>query len=484
MSAGASLLHQQITLGDIIDPEALERVCETFSQLLGTGVTVLDHKGNSLVPIESACLNAAGPEGVEGGRCPLKNGNLALEELGERPEGTSKCPCGLRTTLARLDYQGHTMGYLVFGPVRASSEQGESGAWSQVQAPPTSDLGGALLRPAPLMSEALMVRAVGAAREVLSVIVQTGYARHLTSQIHIAAIQDAYNELIEKNRRLADSVEKLKELDQLKNSFLATVSHELRTPLTSIIGYTEMLLEQISGPLNEQQIQYLGTVMRKGDQLLQLINQILDISRNESGKVRLNYSDFELCDVLRDVHDTMIPQARRKHIGLAYETPERPLQMRADREKVRQILVNLLSNAIKFTKENGKVSMLARICVVERPSGETAMVELRVQDTGIGVPEEQRTRVFEAFYQVDNSATRQHGGTGLGLSLVKQYAEAHGGKVWVQAPAEGPGSVFVVLLPRNADRNDTSSPTDGTADPSLRQLPPGGRSASGTFTAF
>jgi signal transduction histidine kinase len=309
---------------------------------------------------------------------------------------------------------------------------------SRVFAGATSDL----QRMETLGSERVLqvVRSLG---DVLSVIVHTGYARHLTSQIHIAAIQDAYNELTEKNRRLADSVEKLKELDKLKSNFLATVSHELRTPLTSVIGYSEMLLEGLAGELASEQRDYVQIIMEKGDQLLQIINEVLDISKIEAGNIQLSCEAINLPDLLQQVSDAMMPQARRKEIALTYELQNTVPSIWADRAKTRQVLLNLVSNAVKFTPRGGRVAVSAAPCTL---SSGAPGVQISVLDSGIGVPSESRERIFEAFYQVDSSSTREYGGTGLGLSIVKNFVEAHGGRVWVETP-NGGGSVFYVQLP-------------------------------------
>jgi len=294
-----------------------------------------------------------------------------------------------------------------------------------------------------------VVRSLG---EVLSVIVQTGYARHLTSQIHIAAIQDAYNELTEKNRRLADSVEKLKELDKLKSNFLATVSHELRTPLTSVIGYSEMLLEGLAGDLGEEQRDYVQTIMEKGDQLLQIINEVLDISKIEAGNIQLSCERVSMPELIQQVCDALMPQARRKEIDLSYHAVGNIPPIWADIGKTRQVLLNLVSNAIKFTPRKGRVDVSAAesemdtSAIIRGGPRCQAAVLIRVADTGIGIPEESKERIFEAFYQVDSSSTREFGGTGLGLAIVKNFIEAHGGRVWVE-PADQVGTIFTIQLP-------------------------------------
>ncbi|MCK5796127.1 MAG: HAMP domain-containing histidine kinase, partial [Deltaproteobacteria bacterium] len=251
------------------------------------------------------------------------------------------------------------------------------------------------------------------------------------------------------------------DLDKLKSSFLATVSHELRTPLTSVIGYSEMLLEGLAGDLSKEQGEYVGTILEKGDHLLRIINEILDVSRIESGSVKLSPESFSIGELVRQVADAMMPQARQKDIALTYASGELPAVL-ADRPKVRQVLINLVANAIKFTPAGGAVTLTASVGELGVSGQVSRCVDLEVRDSGIGIPAEARESIFEAFYQVDSSSTREYGGTGLGLSIVKHFVEAHGGRVWVETPdgVEKSGSLFVAKLPLRP-RVDVSSPVGG-----------------------
>ncbi|MCC6746406.1 MAG: PocR ligand-binding domain-containing protein [Deltaproteobacteria bacterium] len=456
---GPSLLEQPVTLAEILDQDSLQRVCMTFSRLFGTGLAVADGRGQVLVDVPAEygyCRRiAALPAGA---KVCCSFDRLAHPSDPSGPRGTpdERCICGLNYALLPITHQGVLLGRLIYGPYRPEGLAELPSEVEELLRPDgtASDEGS---RPAlvaelgrlPTHPRSQVERNLGAVGEVLSVIVQNGYARHLTSQIHIAAIQDAYNELTEKNRRLADSVEKLKELDKLKSNFLATVSHELRTPLTSVIGYSEMLLEGLAGPLAPEQRDYVQTIMEKGDQLLQIISEILDISKIETGNVQLACERVDVADLLRQVSDAMMPQARRKGLLLQYEAAPALPMILADRAKTRQVLLNLVSNAVKFTTEGGEIRVSAatgELKLDQIAAGGLPAVEIRVRDTGVGVPPEARERIFEAFYQLDSSSTREFGGTGLGLSIVKHFVEAHGGKVWVEQP-EGKGSIFVVQLP-------------------------------------
>lgn len=460
----SSLLERPVTLGDIIDPDSLQRVCMTFARTHRTGIAVLDARGEVLVdvPAEHALCRriASHPIGAQLS-CSFDSLVRASKiELGDAPKVTH-CLCGLRYEMLAIRHQGEVLGRLVYGPYRSETLEklpaelleklaGDAVAGDAVAGDAVDRAAAAAqadLERLPQHSGEAVRDAVAAISEVLSVIVQTGYARHLTSQIHIAAIQDAYNELTEKNRRLADSVEKLKDLDKLKSSFLATVSHELRTPLTSVIGYSEMLLEGLAGELGKEQREYIKTILEKGDHLLQIINEILDVSKIESGSVNLSSERFDMADLVRQVADAMMPQARQKEVSLTYSTATGLPSLVADRPKVRQVLLNLVSNAIKFTAAGGAVALTAQSSTLEIGAARLPCVVVEVRDSGIGIPAEAREKIFEAFYQVDSSSTREYGGTGLGLSIVKHFVEAHGGRAWVEDPTEQPGSIFVVKLP-------------------------------------
>ena len=274
-----------------------------------------------------------------------------------------------------------------------------------------------------------------------------GIKRAMSARMHMATVEEANRELTEKNKRLAQAVERLQEADRIKSNFLATVSHELRTPLTSVIGYSEMLLEGIAGELNNEQREYVRTVMEKGDQLLQLITGILDISRMEAGEMRFEKQPFEIDEVVSIALSTIAPHARRKKLQLrAALQPELP-QVLGDRDKIRQVLLNLLNNAVKFTPEAGTIEISAEVAPL-KPQQPSAGVGLRVlvKDSGIGIPPAHHKDIFNPFFQVDNTSTREFGGTGLGLNIVKRFIEAHGGAVWVESE-EGEGSSFYFTLP-------------------------------------
>jgi signal transduction histidine kinase len=229
----------------------------------------------------------------------------------------------------------------------------------------------------------------------------------------------------------------LEAASQHKSEFLANMSHELRTPLNAIIGFSEVLNERMFGELNEKQDEYLKDIHASGTHLLSLINDILDLSKIEAGRMELELTDFHLPSAIDSALTLVRERATRRGISLQPPVDGGVGQVRADERKVRQVLLNLLSNAIKFTPEGGRIEV--------RAARENGAVEVSVSDTGIGIAPEDQEAVFEEFRQVGSSAARQQG-TGLGLTLCRKFIELHGGKIWVTS-ALGAGSTFTFRLP-------------------------------------
>ncbi|WP_462273389.1 ATP-binding protein [Methanohalophilus sp.] len=227
--------------------------------------------------------------------------------------------------------------------------------------------------------------------------------------------------------------------NKTKSQFLANMSHELRTPLNSIIGFSDILIDEIKGELNDSQKKYVFNIENSGKHLLDLINEILDISKIEAGKTELDCEDFNLYSVFSEVGSIISPQARKKSIDLEIEKRDDGIEINADKSKIKQVIFNLLSNAIKFTDNNGKVSISAR-----KVDGD--WVEISVNDTGIGIPEDKLNDIFDTFMQVDSSVSRKYEGTGLGLGLVKKIVQMHGGEIWVESEV-GKGSTFTFTIP-------------------------------------
>jgi signal transduction histidine kinase len=202
-----------------------------------------------------------------------------------------------------------------------------------------------------------------------------------------------------------------------------------------------MMLEGLGGSLTKEQREYVQIIMEKGEALLHLISSILDVTKIESGRVRLVVVDLDPVELLRDAVSTVLPNARKKGLNVVAEVGTLP-RVRWDREKIRQAVVNLLSNAVKFTPEAGRITLRVE------PGGADRLA-ISIEDTGIGISEDHLPFVFDAFYQVDGSSTREFGGAGLGLAIVRSFAEAHGGKVQVRSK-QGAGSTFTMTLPLRA----------------------------------
>ena len=285
------------------------------------------------------------------------------------------------------------------------------------------------------------------AGEVLSLLVHHAHARELAATTHEAAMRVTFAELTEHNARLQRAVTRLEELDRLKSNFLATMSHELRTPLTSVIGYAEMMVEGLAGPINADQTEYLNTILSKADQLLGLITTVLDVASLESGQLVLERTQLSLSHLVGSEVATILPQAGRRGIGLAIETSGECVIV-GDRRKIRQVVSSLLSNAVKFTPDRGTIAVAVHPGPLAPTSSDPAM-QLVVRDSGIGIADAQVAKIFEPFFQVDSSTTRAFGGTGLGLTLAKAYVEAHGGRIWVDT-TPGKGSVFTATFPVTA----------------------------------
>jgi len=338
-------------------------------------------------------------------------------------------------------YEGDVIGRIVFGPFVPEDLVSLPSTLTSISSDFDERLATGYQQKIRRVSQATAEKIIKHFGDLLDVLVFTGHKNLLTARLHIEAVQESYRELQEKNRQIEESYSALKELDRLKSNFLATMSHELRTPLTSVIGYSEMMLEGLGGPLTAEQREYLGIIMEKGESLLQLITSILDISKIDAGRVRLVISEVDVGQVMRDAVATVMPLARKKGLKVSWEPSPLP-RVHCDREKIRQCLINLVNNAVKFTPAGGQVMVEARPLPGDR-------IGLVVTDTGIGIGSDHLPRVFDVFYQVDSSSTREYGGAGLGLAIVKSYVDAHGGEVKVES-AVGKGTAFTVVLPLRA----------------------------------
>lgn len=467
---GVSVLQRRLGLSEMLDIPGFTEVVKGFVELYRVGIKVFDEKGAKLADIKIGNGDFCGyvfsfAEGRS--RCTatvgrVKDGPIAVAQGARLPvldsevpdrKGMVTVPCftGLRYLILPVTWEGDVLGRIVFGPFAPDDLKGFPQSLTEIA--PSFDVGNAkaLIEKVRRAPESTVARVMMHFAQLFETMVASGQKMFLTSQVHIEATLDQNHQLEQRNLQLEGMNVRLKEMDRLKSSFLATVSHELRTPLTSIIGYSEMLAEGLAGPMNQEQVDYVRTIMEKGETLLKLISSILDISQIEAGKVRLAFEPIEVNDVITQSLSTLKPQATKKGVTLELKMPEQPVRAMADKDRLRQVVVNLLANAVKFTPKGGKVTAVLTE-MVNQPELNAEGYRLIVEDSGVGIPPDQFDKIFQSFYQVDSSSTREFGGAGLGLAIVKSFVEGHGGVVRVSSEM-GKGSRFIAILPATPPTN-------------------------------
>jgi signal transduction histidine kinase len=261
--------------------------------------------------------------------------------------------------------------------------------------------------------------------------------------------------------------EAAEQANRSKSEFLANMSHEFRTPLNHIIGFTEIVVDKLFGDLNKQQEEYLNDALSSSKHLLSLINDVLDISKIEAGKQSLKLEKLNLISQLDNCLKMLREKTLKKNIGVHFENNGCPKHVWADETKFKQILYNILSNAEKFTPRGGQIKitvdclirsngklikkdeqlMEAKVDGGDVTENDDSFIGISIQDSGIGISGENLKRVFQPFEQVENSISRKYQGTGLGLALVKEFVELHGGKIWAESPGLDKGCTFTFILP-------------------------------------
>jgi signal transduction histidine kinase len=451
-------LGTDIRLQDLVDKDALRDMIRSFQGLFGISLRVFSADGFLLaeaVTEQEVCRYVAG---LPDGRMACMKTVAAARRVDPQAhgEGMHVCFTGARYHVFSIDYDGRRLGKAVLGPYLPADVVSVPPSLLAVD-PAVDGVRALELLPRMPRAKAETITLISDhLRRTLDLILFSGHKALLTSQMHLASVRESYRELQDKNQKLQEAFDKLSELDRLKSNFLGVVSHELRTPLTSIIGYSEMLSEGIAGPLVGDQQKFVETIHQKGEQLLELIMSLLDLSKLESGTMSLRKNLVSMPKLLSEVTSTLEPKARKKTIALECKVDPGLPPAKGDPERLRQVFINLVDNAIKFSPAGGSVRVA--VAVVSPAQGRSTeegfsliepsrrMLEVRVIDTGIGIPQDEQTKIFDAFYQVDSSSTREHEGTGLGLSIVKRLVDAHGGRVSVSAN-EPTGAVFSVLLP-------------------------------------
>lgn len=465
-----SVIDRTITLAELLDINAFKDICTSFVDLYKIGIKIFDADGSKLIDIRVGNGDWCGyifQNKVGRQKCTAlvtKIKSYAFPGLSDGTVVEQTCFSGLKYVIMPIMYGGDYLGRVIYGPFRPAdlSKPGD-----EVHEFPDFDPEqlwsyGHKIRRAP---DETIIKILNNFRGVIDTVTFVAMKALMTQQLHVESITASYNELSDSNRKLRESLEKLKELDKLKSNFLAMISHELRTPLTSVIGYSEMLLEGMAGELNDEQKTYIDTIREKGDSLLALIASLLDMSKIEAGALRLNISQVDVRTVVEQARTTVVPQAQKKRLILESEIDEDARVFNADAEKLRQCLVNLMGNAVKFTPEEGtimvRVQRLTKRGATPSPEArfgapDRGFVRIEVRDTGIGIPREKLEQVFASFYQVDNSITREYGGTGLGLAIVKRFVEAHGGRVSVDSET-GLGTVFSLEIPSDLTAGEATT---------------------------
>lgn len=269
-------------------------------------------------------------------------------------------------------------------------------------------------------------------------------------------MRDGKNKLVGRATLLID-ITKEKEVERMKSDFVSAVSHELKTPLTSIREAVSIVSEEIAGPVNEKQKRCLDVAVSDVDRLTRMINDLLDISRIESGKVRMKRTLVHVSQVVEHVFKSLKPQAEKAHVSLVMEVPAGTLPIFADPDQMIQVVTNLVGNALKFTPAGGEIRIASCVLRIAQPDAirmthdarrmtDGNFVEISVKDTGPGISKIDQEKLFKRFSQLDTGPTRKAGGTGLGLAISKEIAQRHGGKMWLDSE-EGKGSVFSFTIP-------------------------------------
>jgi signal transduction histidine kinase len=392
-----------LRLEELVDRSGLRDLVESWTQIFGLPIRVVSTTKALLAgpTIPGPLLPALGDRGAR----------VAAETMLAEPGATIVAATGELYRVVEVRYERRPTGRLVIGPFTLDDDTGpSSGSGPRAARGTPSEPPQALFTLAPELergvareawsrlartSQARLDEIANHLGTVLEVMLFSGHKALVTSQMHLASVQESYRELCEKNASLEEAYERLKELDQLKSNFLATVSHELRTPLTSIMGYGEMLAEGVAGPLSDEQKEFVETIRGKSDQLLGLIMSLLDLSKLESGTMPVRVARVAVRDVLDEAVSTLRPTAIKKGVALDIDVPPDLPPVLGDIDRLRQVFINLTENAIKFTPAGGYVRLQAGASMT-RGASEPGLVlvaplkpviEVRVVDSGIGIAE-------------------------------------------------------------------------------------------------
>jgi len=332
----------------------------------------------------------------------------------------------------------------------------------------------------PVMDGLQLVTEIGKSRPEILTVLMTGHGTidsaleamkqgasdYLLKPLNLEEIILRLKKVLEEKQRFvrlkdfADQLEKanqeLRRIDAIKSEFVSVASHELRTPLSAIKNAIQLVLQGKTGAINENQSKFLSMADRNINRLTNILNDLLNLSRIESGKIKMDFEDVELKAIIESTACSLRPQADGKSVRIEVEEPGNLPLVYADQEKAEQILTNLIGNAIKFTPEGGRILITAKLIHRDEGEKQSDRIAISVKDTGIGIPPEQLEAIFEKFFQVEDSLHRSAGGTGLGLAITKGLVEAHQGKIWAESEV-GKGSTFTFTLPvSEGERRDAN----------------------------
>ncbi len=418
MATATGIMEREVLLQDLIDRETFTQVCNGLRDMYHCSFRVFGRDGR---PIIASVIEG---DGVT----PDTLLWLLAESIDRRGHALVHSPAGGDYVIFRLTAHGDEIGRMFMGPLSPEA--------------------------APVAQRQREEKALAGIRRVVESIVFLGLKTYLTSGLHLELMDDAHRELENKNRALLHSLERMQELARLKTSFLQTVSHELKSPLTAIIGYAEVMLEGLSGAINDEQRNYLATILQRGESLLAMINNVLDITRMVSGFDDLSvarHSPAEIIALVTEAHDEEATRA-----GIHFETvveDDLP-DMYVDIERIGRALSAVIGNAIKFSPGGGTVSIRAmrrnrpRTDEDNSPFGAALHDEIvfEVQDHGIGIPASAKDRIFDSFFQVEQSTARRFEGAGLGLTIARNFVECHRGRIEVDSK-EGVGTTMRMVFP-------------------------------------
>jgi signal transduction histidine kinase len=456
------------TLDELIDPAVVRDALAPLWSLTRVPLRVVRSDGSAFVALEDPNGPAAICQYVdafEASRAPCE----ALVELtrgrasDHRAVSVDRCFTGARYSRAELAVDGRPLGRVVLGPFRPTGALAADPFFAALDARVDGPRADREFSRMPALATEQADAIVNGARALIEGLAAKGRELAIIRSVHAATHAGPSAELERKNDELERANAHLRELDRVKGNFLATISHELKTPLTSILGYAEMLSEHIGGELSDEQRGFVGVISDRARQLLAMITSIIELARMDQGRLRSRAAHGDGVSIValaREVADTFVPAARKRRIRLETQLDEASPPAQGDAGYLRQVLHNLVDNALKFTPEEGSVRIKVRpvraaladpnsddVVGLSVLAAERDAVEIRVSDTGVGIPQGERDRVFDAFYQVDTGVARQFGGAGLGLAIVRRIVEGIGGTVRAEDTDDGVGVAMVVVLP-------------------------------------